>query len=259
MLTSPMIQVKQLGVRFGERQILDQINLTFDQGGFYAIIGPNGCGKTTLFRCISSLLEPSHGEVLLQGKPVSEFTARALAQNIAIVRQQVQTDFEFTALQTVLMGRNPYQHRLQNESQQDLDIVEHCMKQTNTWHLRDAYPSQMSGGELQRVMIARALAQQTPIILLDEPTSNLDIAHQFDIMQLLADVNCAEGKTILIVVHDLNLAYHYCKQLVMLNHGHVEYAGDMQQGLTAERIQEVFGVKACLDNGEIHLSSLLNK
>ena len=115
------------------------------------------------------------------------------------------------------MGRNPYQHHLQNESQEDWDIVENAMKQTNTWHLRFSLPSQMSGGELQRVMIARALAQQTPVLLLDEPTSNLDIAHQFEIMELLSAINRNEHKTILIVVHDLNLALRYCPQALLLH------------------------------------------
>lgn len=239
-----MIKVQQLGVGYRQRQIFSQLSLQFEEGGFYAIVGPNGCGKTTLLRSIAGLLPVQNGRVLIQDKAVQDYGARELAQQMAFVRQQAQTDFEFSAFDIVMMGRNPYQHRLQNESQQDLDIVELSMKQTNTWQLRYARPSEMSGGELQRVMIARALAQQTPIMLLDEPTSNLDIAHQFEVMSLLAEINRTQRKTILIVVHDLNLAYNYCRQVVVLSRGEVLFQGDTKQGLTAERIREAFGVGA---------------
>lgn len=239
-----MIQIRNLTVGYGEKKVLRSITLDVEAGGFYAVMGANGCGKTTLLRCVANHLRPSEGEVLVDGKRVGDYTAKELAKRIALVRQQAQTDFEFTAFETVMMGRNPYQRRLQNESDMDKAIVEECMRKTNTWHLRESRPNEMSGGELQRVMLARALAQQTPVLLLDEPLSNLDIAHQFEMMELL---RCCEDKTILLVVHDLNLAYRYCNKLLLLHEGNVLFWGDMKEGLTPERIRNVYGIDGKVD------------
>ncbi len=248
-----MLSLHDISCAFGKKEILHDINLEIEEGSFYAIMGANGCGKTTLLRCIANLIKPTHGTVTIQGRNVNDYSARELAQTLSLVRQHPQTDFEFSAFETVLMGRNPYQHRLQNESQADWDIVEQCMKQTNTWHLRFALSSEMSGGELQRVMLARALAQQTPIMLLDEPISNLDIEHQLEIMELLRDINRTQHKTILVVIHDLNLALHYCSQLLLLDHHSVCYQGPIVQGLTKENIQKVFHVNADVTDNQIHI------
>lgn len=243
-----MIQLEKIGVRYGDRQILDGIAADIAPGCITAVMGPNGCGKTTLLRCIGGLLRPTAGSVAIDGRQVQDYSARELAQRVAFVRQQAQTDFEFSAFEIVLMGRNPWQQRLQNESQADWDIVEQCMRQTNTWHLRFARPAQMSGGELQRVMIARALAQQTPVLLMDEPVSNLDIAHQLDIMRLLRE---AQNKTILIVIHDLNLALQFCDRLLLLHNGKVLCHGPVADGLTPENIRTVYGVGSHLSDGRI--------
>lgn len=249
-----MIELRNLSCRYGDKEILHGLNARFEEGGFYAVMGANGCGKTTLLRLIGGLLNPSEGEVLVDGQEVGRYTARQLAQKIALVRQHPQTDFEFSAFETVLMGRNPYQRRLQNESEEDWHIVEECMKQTNTWHLRFARPNEMSGGELQRVMLARALAQQTPIMLLDEPISNLDIAHQFEILELLRTINREQKKTILIVLHDLNMALHYCDKALLLHQGAILCQGTIAEGLTPQNIATVYGVKAALNEGNIVLS-----
>ena len=172
---------------YGRREILRDVSADVAAGRITAVMGPNGCGKTTLLRLIGGLLEPTAGVVTVDGRDVGSYRPREMAQKVAFVRQHAQTDFDFSAFETVLMGRNPWQRRLQNESQEDWDIVERCMRQTGTWELRFAKPAQMSGGELQRVMIARALAQQTPVLLMDEPVSNLDIAHQIDVMRLLKE------------------------------------------------------------------------
>lgn len=243
-----MITLDHIQVSFGSRHILDDICADIPHRRITAVMGPNGCGKTTLLRCIGGLLEPNQGQVLVDGRPVASYHARELAQKVAFVRQQAQTDFEFSAFETVLMGRNPYQKRLQNESQADWDIVEQCMRQTNTWHLRLAKPAQMSGGELQRVMIARALAQQTPLLLMDEPVSNLDIAHQLDIMRLLRQ---ASDKTILIVIHDLNLALQFCDDILLFHQGKLLFHGPVAQGLTPNNIGNVYGVSTHLVENRI--------
>ena len=239
-----MIELRNISYAFGHRMVLENIHTRFAEGCFCAVMGANGCGKTTLLRCVSGLLVPQQGEVLIGSREVHTLSPRELAQQVAFVRQHPQTDFDFSAFETVLMGRNPYQRRLQNESEHDWRIVEQCMKQTNTWHLRLAKPHEMSGGELQRVMLARALAQQTPILLLDEPVSNLDIAHQFEILELLRTINRQEGKTILLVVHDLNMALHYCRELLLIHRGHIFFQGPVAEGLTPENIHTVFGVRA---------------
>lgn len=242
-----MIELKHIQVSYGKREILRDIDATVAPGRITAVMGPNGCGKTTLLRCIGGLLEPTSGSVGIDGQEVGSYSARALAQKVAFVRQQAQTDFEFSAFETVLMGRNPYQHHLQNESQKDWDIVEQCMKQTNTWHLRLAKPAEMSGGEMQRVMIARALAQQTPVLLMDEPVSNLDIAHQLEIMRLLRTTD----KTVVIVIHDLNLALQFCDDLMLIHNGALLFHGRMADGLTTENIATAYGVKSHMAEGRI--------
>lgn len=253
-----MIDVSHINCNYGKRTILSDLSFHIPQGSFYAIMGANGCGKTTLLRCIAGLLRPSSGEIKLSGRAINEYPIRELAKTIAFVQQHPQNDLEFSAFETVLMGRNPYQRHLQNESQADWDIVEQCMKQTNTWHLRFSLPSQMSGGELQRVMIARALAQQTPILLLDEPTSNLDISHQFEIMELLCRINSEEKKTILIVVHDLNLALRYCPKTILLKDKSIHFMGDTEEALTPSKISDVFGVESEVDKKNITILGLKN-
>lgn len=251
-----MIEIKNITCRYGAKLILDDLTLNVEEGTFLAIMGANGCGKTTLLRCIAGLLKPTAGTIAINGTAISHFTPRQMAQRVAIVQQHPQTDLEFSAFETVLMGRNPYQRRLQNESQADWDIVEQCMRQTNTWHLRFALPSEMSGGELQRVMIARALAQQTPILLLDEPTSNLDIAHQFEIMELLRDINRSQHKTILLVIHDLNMALRYCPSALLLHQRRILFHGPMTNALTPENILTVFEVNAMIKEGQLIMDRL---
>ena len=239
--------MQHIGVSYGDRVILHDLTAEVAEGRITAVMGPNGCGKTTLLRCIGGLLEPATGQAVVDGTPVRDYTARALAQKVAFVRQHAQTDFEFSAFETVLMGRNPYQRRLQNESREDWDIVERCMRQTGVWELRLAKPAEMSGGELQRVMIARALAQETPVLLMDEPVSNLDIAHQLEVMRLLRQA----GKTTVIVIHDLNLALHFCDDVLLLHDGGLLYHGPIADGLTSDRIATVYGVASHRADGQV--------
>lgn len=249
-----MITLDSVAFSYARTPLFHDLSLHIETGGFYAVMGPNGCGKTTLLRLISGLRRPLSGTVSVGGRPLSDYSPLLLARQIAFVQQQMPSDFEFSAFDTVLMGRNPYQKPFQNESLSDRAIVEEAMRQTSVWHLRSKLPSQMSGGELQRVMIARALAQQTPVILLDEPTSNLDISHQFDILALLARINRDLGKTILVVLHDLNLAYTYCPSLLLLSQGRLLFQGSAREGLSPDRIRNVFGVSACIRDGHILLS-----
>ena len=247
----PMLSLSHLSCGFGHDVVLDDISADFESGSMCAILGANGCGKTTLLRTIARLHPPLQGTVSIGGCDVASLTPRAMAQRVAYVSQHPWTNLDFSAFDIVLMGRNPYQRHLQNDTRHDLEMVEHCMRLTRTWHLRSKRPDQMSGGELQRVMIARALAQDTPILLLDEPTSNLDIEHQFDIMQLLSDINNQQSKSILIVLHDLNLAFRYCPSLLLLRNHRIFFHGAMSLGLTPHAISEVFHVPASISDGVI--------
>lgn len=244
-----MITLDHIQVSFGQREILRDVSASVQPDCITAVMGPNGCGKTTLLRCVGGLLQPTGGRVLVDGQEVHSYKARELAQKVAFVRQQAHTDFDFSAFEIVLMGRNPWQRHLQNESQEDWDIVERCMRQTGTWHLRLARPAEMSGGEFQRVMIARALAQQTPVLLMDEPVSNLDIAHQIEVMKLLR----ATGRTVVIVIHDLNLALQFCDRLLLLHEGRLLFHGAVAEGLTPQNIATVYGVQAHMADGHVVL------
>ena len=247
----PVIEAERVCYSYGMKAILRNLSFSVEEGEFCAVVGANGCGKTTLLRCVANLLNPSAGQIKLFGERVSAYKPMHLARKIALVHQRFNADVDFTAFDIVLMGRNPYQRRLGNWSQADHDIVQQCMEKTNTWHLRGFRIGEMSGGEMQRVMIARALAQQTPVLLLDEPTSNLDIAHQFDIMEMLRSINRTERKTIMIVVHDLNLALRYCPTTMVMNNGTSLYHGPTGESLIPSRIGDAFGVDAEIVDGHI--------
>ncbi|MBR1792463.1 MAG: ABC transporter ATP-binding protein [Bacteroidales bacterium] len=250
-----MLALQNLSHTYGSKTVLSHLSTTLEAGGFYAVMGMNGCGKTTLLRCCAGLLQPTEGQVLLHNRPLSDYPARKQAQHMAYLGQQPPADFEFTAYDLVMMARNPYQRPLQGATQKDRTIVEQALRKTHTWHLRHALPKEMSGGEQRRVMLARTLAQQTPLMLLDEPLANLDLSHQFEIMELLRDINLHEGKTILMALHHIEIARRYCPQLILLHEGRILFQGNTLEGLSPARIHTVFGINATLEaNGTLTLS-----
>ncbi len=247
-----ILEVNNVSYSVREKNIIEDISFTIEKGGFYSVIGTNGSGKTTLLRCISNSIQPTKGSVKVNNKLINKYTPKLLAHKISVVSQHSEFLFDFSSFQVVMMGRMAYQKLLQTDSEQDMTIVEQCMKKTNTWHLKDRSVKQLSGGELQRVMIARALAQQTPIILLDEPVSSLDIHHQFEIMELLTKINKENNTTIFIILHDLTLALKYSDQILALKDGRLIYFGKTKEILTQENIQELFNVRAdIIDNKHI--------
>ncbi|MDR1725106.1 MAG: ABC transporter ATP-binding protein [Bacteroidales bacterium] len=229
-----------------EKTLLYNMSFEIKQGGFYGIIGNNGSGKTTLLRCLSKTLSVRDDTILLNKVDINLYSYRQLAKQIAVVPQHTDFLFDFSSHQIVMMGRVPYQKRLRSDSIEDLQIVQRAMEQTNTWHLRNTSVKVLSGGELQRIIIARALAQNTPCILLDEPVSNLDIKHQFEIMNLLLSINEKEKKTIIIVIHDLNLALKYTQYLLVLQQGKLIANDYTQNILTSQNIKNIFAINATI-------------
>ncbi len=248
-----MIEVKQLNYTIGEKHILKNINFQIEKGKIYGILGNNGSGKSTLLKALSKINPIKNGKIFINQKDINLYSSKQLAQTIALVPQQTNLMFDFSALQIALMGRIPYQKPLYSDSKEDLEIVKQSMQRTNTWHLRNMNAKNLSGGEFQRLIIARALSQQTPILLLDEPVSSLDIRHQFDIMELLKQINKESQTTILIIIHDLNLAMRYCDEVLLLNQGELVAKGESKQILTEENISKHFGVKVNINQDYLQI------
>jgi iron complex transport system ATP-binding protein len=210
-------------------------------GEFVGIIGPNGSGKTTLLRSVSRVLKPRAGVVFIGGRDVFETPARDMAREVGVVPQDTIPAFDFTALEIVLMGRSPHLGRFQVEGSGDIAIAEEAMRWTGTFDLAKRQFAALSGGERQRVVIARALAQEPRVILLDEPTSHLDINYQFEILNLIRRLNRERGITVVAVLHDLNLSAQYCDRLVMIGGGKIQALGAPEAVLTSENVKRVYG------------------
>ncbi len=216
-------------------------------GEIVGILGPNGSGKTTLLKCINHALRPRTGTVLVEGKSISDMSRREIATEMGVVPQNSGVNFPFTALEIVLMGRGPSLRRFQTEGEKDLEIARKAMEATDVIDFADRSMTELSGGEKQRVIIARALAQQPKILLLDEPTLHLDVNHQIEILELVKGLVKSQMLTAVIVSHDLNLAARYCDKLILLEKGKVIAAGSVQQVLTSENMAQVFRINAVVD------------
>jgi len=226
---------------YGSVQVLEGVDFNAAQGELLGIIGPNGSGKTTLLRAIARILKPKTGAILLDGKQVMQMKDKEFSRKFAAVPQDTTIQFDFSALDVVLMGRTPHLGRLELESEKDIDIARRCMELTNCWHLAERPVTELSGGERQLVIIARALTQEPKVLLLDEPTSHLDINYQIEIMGLLKHLTVHDGLIIIAVIHDLNLAAQYCDRLVLLRDGKIVSIGTQYEVLTAENIKNAFG------------------
>lgn len=237
------LEVEDIDVRYGSAKVLERINFSAAKGEFVGVIGPNGSGKTTLLRSISRVLKPEVGAVYLDRNEIYSMRGREVARNIAVVSQETEIGFEFTALEIVLMGRNPHLRRLQMESGKDFEIARNAMKTTNTLHLAERPVTELSGGERQRVFIARALAQQPKLLLLDEPYVHLDISNQIEILGLIKNLT-GDGLTVISVFHDLNLASIYCDWLILLHNGKIKATGAPDEILTPDNVKKVYNVDA---------------
>ena len=250
-MTPPAVLVKHLQVSYGQRPVLRDLSIEVPEGAFFIIIGPNSSGKTTLLRAIAGAVKPQQGQVDIWGTPVGHFSKKALARLVAVVPQRVATDIPFTVREVVLMGRSPHVGWMGLEQPRDLELAEEAMTFTNVGHLAQRPLPQLSGGELQRVSIARALCQQPRLILLDEPTAALDPAHQVNIMDLMAQLQQERGLTVVMVSHDINLAAMYGDTLLLLKDGRVVGKGAPSEILTYQILEEAYGCMLLVDENPL--------
>lgn len=235
-----MLQIKNLTCGYRSGFKLKDINISLPAGVFAGVIGPNGSGKSTLFKCITSDLAPHSGSMLFNGKELGAISLRERARQIAIVSQFSEIS-AMTVEEYVLLGRVPYRDHFQFfNSEQDLEIARQYMELTGIISLRNKLMTELSGGERQMASIASALAQSPQLLLLDEATSHLDITHQVGIMNLLQRLNETTGITIVMIIHDLNLAAEYCNHLIMMQKGSIYKQGSPQEVLTYENIERVY-------------------
>lgn len=238
-----MIGVESVKFSYGKEEVLKRISFEVSQGGFVSIIGPNGSGKTTLLKNICKLLHPSSGQIEIKNEALKSYKSKNLARTMAVVHQGASSEFDFNVGEVVLMGRYPHLSRLQTESLKDMAIAEQAMHQTETFHLREKTLHSISGGERQRVMIARALAQEPELLLLDEPISHLDIKFQLEILRLCKSLNESKGLTILTTLHDINLASRFSDMIIMMKNGSIHKMGAPEDVVTAENIKAVYDVQ----------------
>ena len=228
----------------GAPLVVDGVTVRLTDGALAGILGPNGSGKTTLLRLLSGTRRPASGRVLLGDRPLDQLSRRDAARQIAVVPQETELAFEYTAIEIVLMGRHPHLGVFTVEGPEDLRIARDAMTATGTNHLEDRPFHELSGGEKQRVVIAAALAQSATLLLLDEPTASLDLGYQLEISSLLSRLNQDHRVTMAISTHDLNLAAAICRELILMRDGRVLAAGPTNEVLTPENIRLLYDVEA---------------
>ena len=238
------LDVQGLSFSYPNKEVLRDVAFTAQSGEVLGIIGPNGSGKTTLLKCLRLALRPQQGTIKLNGKSIMGWSRAKLARFFAVVPQSPVISFPFSVLDIVMMGRTPHMSRFQREGRKDFDIVREALHLTSVDQLYDRPVSELSGGEMQRVIISRALAQQPHILLLDEPTSQLDINHQIEVMKLVQDLARKRGIIVILISHDLNLSMRYCDKLLLLSEGEVFEHGAPADVLTPDSIRKVYGVEA---------------
>ena len=242
-----MLNINKLNFSYSDLPVLQDISFEIQPTEKVAIIGPNGSGKSTLIKLISGLLFPSEGEIKISGNLISEWDRKTMAQKMAYVPQSVDIKFSFSVYDVVAMGRFPHSENLIMHNLKSEEIILKAIKRMGLENLKSRNFSELSGGEKQRTVIASALAQQSDLLLLDEPTSALDFKHQQEIFMLLKDLCKQEGKTVLVVTHDINLASQFCDRLILINEGKIVSIGKPEDVLNFNVIQEVYGVKVFID------------
>jgi iron complex transport system ATP-binding protein len=236
----PMLNLETVGFKYSETWVLNDVSFQAQEGELIGIIGPNGSGKTTLLKVVNGLLAPQQGSVCVNGMDVRKMNKNALARLMAVVPQNSPMIFPFSVEEIVLMGRYPYLRNFQFEGKADIQIAHNAMELTDTLALRARNINELSGGERQMVLIARALASEPRIMLLDEPAAFLDIRHQITFFDLIKDLTRRQSMTVIAVTHDINLASLYCDKIVLLNAGSIHTMGTPDEVITEAIIEEVY-------------------
>ena len=239
----PAISLQHLSFSYRAQAVLRDISLEIPHQSLLALIGPNGGGKTTLLRVMSKALRPQRGAVMFDGQPLVAFGARQLAQKLAVISSEQHFEFPFSVADIVAMGRFPHLNRLERMSDRDWKIVDEAMEKTCVHDFRNRSISQLSSGEKQRVLIARAIAQQPSVLMLDEPNAHLDINHQIAIFNLLRRLNRQHQMTIIVVLHDLSAAAAFCETIVLLHRGQIVRTGSPAEVITQELIRQTYGAE----------------
>lgn len=233
--------MQNITLGYGHKVVVKDITIQMKPGEMTGLVGPNGCGKSTIIKALSRVISPYSGKILLDGKDISRISRRDLSRLLGVVPQIPLLPSTFTAFEVVLMGRNPHLGLFQYEGPKDLAIAWWAMEKALVQHLAQRRIGELSGGEIQCVVIARVLAQETEVILLDEPTANLDISRQVEILDVIKDLCQQHGLTVVAALHDLNLAAEYCDRLVLINNGRIYAEGTPAEVITADNIKEVYG------------------
>jgi iron complex transport system ATP-binding protein len=235
-----MLLVSNIFYSYEKIQVLDDVSFSLLKGDFCALIGPNGSGKTTLINLISGALKKQQGKIGISDQRIEDYDIKSLAKQIAVVPQRSEQVYHFSVFDMVMFGRHPYQSRWNYYNPEDEAIVEDALQKTNLLHLQNRMTFQLSGGEFQRTLIARAIAQQAPLMLLDEPLANLDIPHQYEILEILSTLNRAKKTTIMMIIHDVSLAVQTIPKCLLLKQGRVMYMGDTHNICSQDLIFSLF-------------------
>jgi iron complex transport system ATP-binding protein len=244
----PILELERISFKYGEKRVLQDVTLTVAKGEFFGILGPNGSGKSTLLNLIDGIRLPCEGEIRLKGIAPGKMQRKDVARLVAVVPQEASWVFPLTVEEVVLMGRTPHIGRLAFESERDLAVARSAMDATDILPFAARLMDALSGGERQRVLIARALAQEPEVILLDEPTSSLDIAHQIRTFDLIRALSRSTGLTVVSVTQDMNLASLYCDRIALLQEGRLHSLGRPGEVLTESNISEVYRVNVVVDH-----------
>jgi len=243
----PILTLKNVGYRYGQIQAIKGIDLQVHGGEILGILGPNGSGKSTLLKVMDGILVPQEGEILIEDSPFAAFGRSHLAREVAMVAQESHFRFSFSTLEVVLMGRFPHLKRLQFEGKGDMEVAMGALNATHTLEFAERSIHELSGGEKQRVLIARALAQEPRVILLDEPTSFLDLKFKREIFQLISNLSLEKGLSVVVVSHDIDLTSQYCRRVIMLRNGSIYEMGEPEEVITAANIEAVYDCPVLVD------------